>query len=91
MKKKTARAAAKPAPAPRKKAPSRRLVLKPEAISPEEVTHIEAVVKRFEESERAWQRMTAAPDEDDKWSSVEEHLLTQREGDADRRWKFFSK
>ncbi|UPT74031.1 MAG: hypothetical protein M0D55_19755 [Elusimicrobiota bacterium] len=55
------------------------------------MTHIESVVKRFEESEKAWQRMTAAPDEDDRWSGVEEHLLTRRDGDADRRWKFFSK
>ncbi len=92
MRKKTARAAAKAAPAPRKKAPVRRsLVLKPESISADEVVQIESVVKRFEESEKAWQRMTAAPDEDDKWSSVEEHLLARRDGDAERRWKFFSK
>lgn len=91
MKKKTARAAAKPAPARRKKSVSRRLVLKPESITPDEVVHIESMVKRFEESEKAWQRMTAAPEDDDKWSSVEEHLLTRRDGDSDRRWKFFSK
>ena len=92
MKKKTVRrAVAKAAPAPRKKAPARRLVLKPEAISPDEVTHIESVVKRFEESEKAWQRMTAAPEEGDPWTSVEEHLLAKRDGDSERRWKFFSK
>lgn len=91
MKKKLSRAAAKAAPAPRKKAPSRRLVLKPESISPDEVTHIESVVKRFEESEKAWQRMTAAPEDGDPWTSVEEHLLAKRDGDSERRWKFFSK
>ncbi len=95
MKKKVSRqAASKAAPASRKKAPVRRLVLKaapPEALSPDEVTHLETLVKRFEDSEKAWQRMTAPIEETDNWSQVEEHLLARRDGDADRRWKFFSK
>ena len=44
MKKKASRQAVKAAPAPRKKTPQRRLVLKaapPEAMSPDEVTHLE--------------------------------------------------
>lgn len=94
MKKKASRQAAKAAPAPRKKTPQRRLVLKaapPEAMSPDEVTHLEILVKRFEESEKAWQRMTAPLEGSDQWSQVEEHMLERRDGDADRRWKFFSK
>lgn len=77
----------------KKKAPSRRLALKKapaESISPDEVTHLEVLAQRFEAGEKAWQRMTA-PVDDDPWSSVEEHLLERGRGDADRRWKFFSK
>ena len=94
MKKKIARRAAKAAPAPRKKTQQRRLVLKaapPEAMTPDEVSHLETLVKRFEESEKAWQRMTAPLEGTDHWSQVEEHMLERRDGDSDRRWKFFSK
>lgn len=95
MKKKVSRLAAKKAaPASRKKAPVRRLTLKAapaEAMTPDEVTHLETLVKRFEESEKAWQRMTAPIDESDPWTQVEEHMLSRRDGDSDRRWKFFSK
>ena len=95
MKKKVSRLAAqKAAPAPRKKAPVRRLQLKAapvEALSPDEVTHLETLVKRFEESEKAWQRMTTPIDDADPWTQVEEHMLARRDGDSDRRWKFFSK
>jgi hypothetical protein len=35
--------------------------------------------------------MTAPPEGEDRWSSVEEHLLDRRPDDADRRWKYFSK
>lgn len=95
MKKKVQRLSAKQA-APRKiqKAPARRLVLKaapPEAMTADEVSHLETLVKRFEESEKAWQRMTSPIDESDPWTQVEEHMLERRDGDSDRRWKFFSK
>ena len=94
MKKKVSRLAAKAAPAPRKKAAVRRLVLKAapvEAMTPDEVSHLETLVKRFEESEKAWQQMTAPIEGTDQWAQVEEHLLERRDGDSDRRWKFFSK
>ncbi|MDD5302778.1 MAG: hypothetical protein PHS14_06670 [Elusimicrobia bacterium] len=95
MKKKVSRLAAKKA-APRKvkKAPVRRLALKAapaEAMTADEVTHLETLVKRFEESEKAWQRMTAPIDDADPWTQVEEHMLDRRDGDSDRTWKFFSK
>ena len=35
--------------------------------------------------------MMAPPEGEDRWSSVEEHLLDKRPDDADRRWKYFSK
>ena len=95
MKKKVQRLAAKKAaPSKVKKAPARRLVLKAapaEAMSADEVSHLETLVKRFEESEKAWQRMTAPIEEGDQWSQVEEHMLARRDGDSDRRWKFFAK
>jgi hypothetical protein len=93
---KSRRAIAAKKAAPRKtKTTSRRLVLAKlaptESLTPDEVSNLETLVKRFEESERAWQRMTAAPEDADPWTLVEDHLL-QRRGDAsDRRWKFFSK
>lgn len=95
MKKKVLRLAAKKA-APRKakKAPARRLTLKAapaEAMTADEVSHLETLVKRFEESEKAWQRMTAPIEETDPWTQVEEHMLERRDDDSDRRWKFFSK
>jgi hypothetical protein len=92
MKKALRKAAAK-APPRSKKAPTRRLVLAKapaETMSPDEVVHLETLAKRFEESEKAWQRMTAPAEEGDSWTQVEEHLLQGR-GDAERRWKFFSK
>jgi len=95
MKKKVQRLAAKKAaPSKVKKAPARRLVLKAapaEAMSADEVSHLETLVKRFEESEKAWQRMTAPIEEGDPWTQVEEHMLERRDGDSDRRWKFFAK
>jgi hypothetical protein len=95
MKKKVHRAAAKKtAPRKVKKTPTRRLVLKAapaEALSADEVSHLETLIKRFEDSEKAWQRMTAPVDEADSWAQVEEHMLERRADDAERRWKFFSK
>lgn len=78
--------------AARVKAPARRVAraAKPE-LTPAEVEQFENLEKRYKESELAWQRMTALPDGDDRWSSVEEHLLDRRPDDADRRWKYFSK
>ncbi|OGS36772.1 MAG: hypothetical protein A2506_01640 [Elusimicrobia bacterium RIFOXYD12_FULL_66_9] len=83
---------------PRKtKAPARRLVVKKakKAASPEmsaeEVIALEHISQRYEQSERAWQRMTSLPGGDETWNQVEEHLLTQGGQDAERRWKYFSK
>ena len=95
MKKKVLSVAAKKAaPSKVKKAPVRRLVLKAapaEAMTADEVSHLETLVKRFEDSEKAWQRMTAPIEEADPWTQVEEHMLERREGDSERSWKFFSK
>ncbi len=94
MKKKVSLAAAKAAPRKNPKSPVHRLVLNaapPEAMSADEVAHIETLVKRFEDSEKAWQRMTAPIDDADPWTQVEEHLLERRDDDSDRRWKFFAK
>lgn len=85
--KKAAKASAR-----RTKSPVRRVAkaATPE-LTPAEVEHFENIEKRYTHSEQAWQRMTAPPDGDDRWSSVEEHLLDRRPDDADRRWKYFSK
>jgi predicted secreted protein len=80
---------------PRKaRTPAHRLLVKKAAapeMTPDEVVHLETISQRYEESERAWLRMTAAPEGDETWTHVEEHLLTQTSADQDRRWKFFSK
>lgn len=60
-------------------------------MTPDEVSSLESLVKRFEDSERAWQRMTAPPEEMDHWAQIEDHLLQRRDSDSDRRWKFFAK
>lgn len=75
-----------------KKSPVRRAVraAQPE-LTPAEVEHFENLEKRYKHAEQAWQRMTAPPEGEDKWSTVEEHLLDRRTEDADRRWKYFSK
>lgn len=94
MKKKVQRLAAKAAPSKLKKTPVRRLVLKAapaEAMTADEVSRLENLVKRFEDSEKAWQRMTTPIDDADPWAQVEEHMLSRRDGDSERRWKFFSK
>ena len=84
---KTQRSAVKPSRSPRRR-PSKGATLE---LTPDEVVHLEQISKRYEESERAWLRMTAPPDGDETWSTVEEHLLARPAQDADRRWKFFSK
>ncbi|OGS41679.1 MAG: hypothetical protein A2506_04570 [Elusimicrobia bacterium RIFOXYD12_FULL_66_9] len=83
---------------PRKmKTPARRLVVKKAKkatsleLSAEEVIALEQISQRYEQSERAWQRMTALPGGDETWNQVEEHLLTQGGQDSERRWKYFSK
>ena len=95
MKKQVKRLSAKKAaPSKLKKAPVRLLVLKAapaEAMTADEVSHLETLVKRFEDSEKAWQRMTAPIDESDPWTQVEEHMLDRRADDSERRWKFFAK
>jgi hypothetical protein len=82
----------KAAKASAKKAPARRAAkaARPE-LTPAEVEHFEDIEKRYKQSEQAWLRMTAPPEGEDRWSSVEEHLLDRRPDDADRRWKYFSK
>lgn len=80
---------------PRKaRTPAPRLLVKkagaPE-MTPDEVVHLENISRRYEEAEKAWLRMTAAPDGDETWTQVEEHLLAHASADQDRRWKFFSK
>ena len=88
MKKKSPRSAKAAA------APKRRLAAKKAAapeMTPDEVNHLEQISHRYAEAEKAWLRMTAAPDGDDTWTKVEEHLLTHAAADQDRRWKFFSK
>jgi hypothetical protein len=61
--------------------------------TPEEVVHLETQVENHKRSEQAWQRLTDAGDDDDRWTNVEEHLLSrdQKSAGAERRWKFFSK
>jgi len=91
--KKTLRKSAAKSPA-KVRTPARRLVVKKAAapeMTPDEVIHLENISKRYEESEKAWLRMTAAPEGDETWTQVEEHLLTHAAQDQDRRWKFFSK
>jgi hypothetical protein len=78
-----ARAAVRPAARSRK--------LKPAELTVEEVTNLETLSSRYEESERAWQRMNSVPDGDETWNQVEEHLLNRGSADPERRWKYFSK
>jgi hypothetical protein len=86
---------AKKAASRKTKTPTRRIVLgkisPSEHLTPDEVSNLETLVKRFEDSERSWQRMTAPIDDADPWTQVEDHLLRRRDNDADRRWKYFSK
>lgn len=67
-------------------------VLKPE-FTPEEVVQVEQQLALHNASERAWQRLTAAPEGEDRWSAVEEHLVykAQAHDHAERRWKHFAK
>lgn len=60
-------------------------------LSLEEVTHLEEISRRYEQSERAWQLMTALPGGDETWNQVEEHLFSRGSPDPERRWKYFSK
>jgi hypothetical protein len=88
LKAKSQKAAARSSVKPARKAK----ILKPE-FSPEEVTSFEQQVARHQHSESAWQRLAAAPEGDDRWTEVEEHLLSkeQQQDHAERRWKYFSK
>ena len=67
-------------------------VLKPE-FTPEEVASFERQLALHKQAETAWQRLTAPPEGDDRWSDVEDTLLYKSEsrGHAERRWKYFSK
>lgn len=69
---------------------SRRRAARVERAS-EETEHLEQISRRYEEAERAWQRMTAPIEDDETWARVEEHLLERPGPEQERRWKFFSK
>ncbi|MEK7381704.1 MAG: hypothetical protein AAB262_00270 [Elusimicrobiota bacterium] len=60
-------------------------------LSPEEAASLEQISQRCEQSEHAWQLMTALPCGDETWNQVEEHLLARGGRDCERRWKYFSK
>lgn len=62
-------------------------------LSREELVTLDSQVSQQKASEQAWQRMTALPTDEDRWSHVEEHLLSKphESGHALRRWKYFSK
>jgi len=74
------------------KAARKAKVLKPE-FTPEEVASFERQLALHRQAESAWQRLTSPPEGDDRWSAVEEDLLSRSEsrGHAERRWKYFSK
>lgn len=67
-------------------------ILRPE-FSPEEVLSFEQQLARHQQSESAWQRLAAHPDDDDRWGEIEDHLLSkaQKDDHAPKRWKYFSK
>ena len=78
------------------KTPARRAAAAKKAAPPEisrdEALRLESIARKYEESERAWQRMTASPEGEEPWSAVEEHLVAHgRPADPERRWKYFSK
>lgn len=84
----------KAAPVKKAAAVEKRAVIRktaPLELSPDEVTNLERLSHRYEESERAWQRMTAPPEGDETWTKVEEHLFARSTDDPERRWKYFSK
>lgn len=62
-------------------------------LSPEEVASLEDQLQRHQRSEQAWQKLLAHDEDDDRWTGVEEHLLSQsqRQDHAERRWKYFAK
>lgn len=59
----------------------------------EEVDLLQKSAESHKHAEQAWQKLADAGDDDDRWSAVEEHLLTRdlQQESAERRWKFFSK
>lgn len=78
------------------RAVSRKKISKPKTaeISPREVAALETAAVRQQESERTWLKMTdSAPEDEDRWSAVEENLLskTQERDHPERRWKYFAK
>mgnify|MGYP001604055395 CR=1 FL=1 len=64
-----------------------------EHISPAEVGVLELQAAQQAKSESSWLSMTTPPPGEDRWSAVEENLLTkEREHDhSERRWKYFAK
>lgn len=69
------------APAPRK--------TKVEKLSRADVAFLSEKAEAYRQSEAAWQRL-AAPPEEDGWSAVEEHLLA-RGSESSEKWKYFSR
>ena len=90
LKAKSGKSAVRQAAAP--KTARKAKVLKPE-FTPEEVATFERQLALHKQAESAWQRLAALPEGDDRWSAVEEDLLSrsQSRGHAERRWKYFSK
>lgn len=87
LKAKEAKTAVRTAPKTARKAK----ILKPE-FSPEEVASFERQVALHQQSEKAWQRLAALPEGDDRWTDVEETLLHRTESrDHAGKWKYFSK
>ncbi len=82
----------KTAARPSQKTERKAKTLKPE-FSAEEVVLFEHVLARHQQSESAWQKLTATTEDDDRWGEVEEHLLSkgQRQEHSERRWKYFAK
>ena len=61
--------------------------------SPEEVDLLQKQAESHRSTEEAWQKLADGGDDDDRWSAVEENLLSRdlQQENAERRWKFFSK
>jgi predicted outer membrane protein len=74
------------------KAARKTKILKPE-FTPEEVATFERQVALHQQSEKAWQRLAAPPEGDERWTDVvEESLLHKTEHrDHAAKWKYFSK
>lgn len=84
---------AKTLAAPRKALKTKVKLNPSEHFSKDEVIVLEQEAAQQNKSENSWLRMTAPPPGEDRWSAVEEHLLTreQEHDHSERRWKYFAK